>query len=203
MEGLRIHAEEEFDTGEKLPEMERLDESFEMPFDGKYGIIGILEGVKKGCEIEVAREKDLMGESEAEIEGILDSMDFKYFKRTGDYEGLPGIMWTQYFVSPDEEVAKRLETLFTMRTNSREEWIECEREKGEILGYPKTATEYFIDRQLSGDEGGELDEMDEKYHSYVHSPEHAEEEYWQYEAKLDEVFRRHCPKTAERVLGKE
>lgn len=103
-----------------------------------------------------------------------------------------------YFLGLSHENAVAAQSLFHKIWNG--EW-EMNREIGGLLGYPQTAVDYFLERDEALD--SELDKARNKRNRfYIHSPEHENEEFAAYEAKIYQVINASCPNTA-RMLAED
>jgi hypothetical protein len=87
------------------------------------------------------------------------------------------------------------------QTINQKLWEESSREIGRLLGYPETAIEYFIAEQDIEDE--ERQRLLGRYQFYVHSPQHHEQEYQAYDAKIFQAIRDYTPKTADIILSRK
>ncbi len=97
-----------------------------------------------------------------------------------------------YYLGLSHENAVAAQGLFHKIWNG--EW-EMNREIGGLLGYPQTAVDYFLDRDEKED--SELDKArNARNRFYIHSPEHENEEFEAYEAKIYQVLLANCPNTA-------
>ena len=84
---------------------------------------------------------------------------------------------------------------------NQELWRESSIEIGHLLGYPATATEYFITELDTDNE--ERKQLMERYRFYVHSPKHHEEEYQSYDHKIFQAVQDYAPKSAKLLLDKK
>ncbi len=71
------------------------------------------------------------------------------------------------------------------------------RELGTMLGYPKSATDFFIERNRAKNKGELLEGGFGSF--YIHSPDKFEEECFQYEVPLLAHLKRYCPNTAKAI----
>jgi len=82
---------------------------------------------------------------------------------------------------------------------------ELNSEIGEMLGYPKTAIDYFADLRRQGTDPADFsqDERERcaRNRFYIHSPEHEDEEFDAFERKIYEEVNKYCPKTAATLLA--
>lgn len=179
---------------EKMREYEFLDSNTVLRDYDKMNLVGVCEGLKQVAELEVIEPANAIEAAEQLVEIALDALGLVYYKEDRSKPFGPGFVCTQYYV------AKTTEALDKMRkANKKFGSPEADRERGRLFGFPETAIEYFVSRQGSEIEENPTD-TNPKYHSYKHSPEHAEEEYEQYEQKIEALFRKYCPKSARRVV---
>ena len=172
-----------------------LDEDQNIPAIGKYGIVGIYEGVKKAAQFELFVEADRAEERCAAVEESLAQFGLA-FDKVSYGEAIPGSLGFGYYIAKDTATVARAMKLHEQMFEDGESGMLAEIERGRMFGYPETAIDFFANRK--NDENPLGDNL--KYHSYIHSPEHAEEEYMQYEYRLDAAFRKKCPHSAAELL---
>ncbi len=196
MEGLGLNPEAEKRAYEMLDAEQYIDD-----FD-KYGLVGVGEGVKRAAEINPYAEKGEEAErAQQSIEDTLGHLGFAYCKEIKEAIQNPRYVSLTYYVASDEETAKRAQELRAASMANDEAGAAAERELGLLFGYPETAVDYFLNG-WNPDEEESPHSANPKYHSYVHSPEHAEEEYEQYEQIIDEAFQKYCPNSAADFFGR-
>lgn len=130
-----------------------------------------------------------------------------FFKQ--DWIDMGKLTWLEdIYVSHDIKTALKLRQAFTKLYSSmddigqildQESWEESSRGIGHLLGYPETAIDYFITEQNIDDE--ERKQLMRRYHFYVHSPKHHEQEYQSYDYKILQAIRDYAPKTASELLS--
>ena len=136
---------------------------------------------------------------------LLEKINLKvlFFKRSRI--GLNDSKWEeQIYISSSFELAVKTHNAFEELWNTMDDhgqifdfqkWTNATREIGRLLGYPETATEYFISHRNTNDENRRKILARNRY--YLHSPEHEEEEYQSYDFKLNQAVAELAPKTAE------
>ena len=172
-----------------------LDKDRNIPTAGKYGIVGIVEGIKQVAQFELFVEIGKTDELCAALEKSLRQFGLA-FDKVSFGEMVPGSLGFDYYVAKNAATVGRAMMLREQMFEPGERGMAAERERGRMFGYPETAIDYFLGHEDSENPASD----NQKYHSYIHSPEHAEEEYLQYEARLDAAFREKCPRSAEELL---
>ena len=201
MEKISLNDYEDLDDTESIEEKYKaIDDCEELPYSEKRSLVGILVGVKPAAEIEIVGREDEVYYAKEDVEMLLDELELAYQSEalTDYYE--PGYYSLTYRVAKDEETLQRLQKLRENYKSAEtpEETQAIERELGLIFGYPATAVDYFV-TEWDPDNHNNPSIGNEKYHSYIHSLAHAEEEYAQYEQIIDGAFRKHCPKSTNRA----
>lgn len=105
-----------------------------------------------------------------------------------------------------EQTRKAFTTLWTTMDEKgtildREKWVETTREIGELLGYPKTATEEFI-KEDDLDNKDRVERM-KRNRYYIHSAKHEDEEFAAYDQKLNKAISELAPKTTNVLTSKK
>lgn len=161
------------------------------------GIVGVYADVKPVAFEEVF--DDLVEESDARMVqeslrrlGIATEVEVD---RDADENGIKRQTW--YFAKQPELITEFREVNRPKFGLRGEEKDATERKVGKLLGYPETATEYFIRRSHSDDPYSEEPGSEH----YIHSPEHAAEEYEQYEKPLYAAMAEYCPESLKVLLG--
>lgn len=115
-------------------------------------------------------------------------------------------------ISKDPVLAEYLRSLLTTSQTLSDDGLasdDQDREIGRILGYPKTATNYFIERSRYRQRHGcypneDWREQIPSFHRYVagftFSPRHWPEEINEYSAKIAEVMRIYTPETYREIV---
>ena len=185
-----------YEENEQEYSYEILDSNeFLEPYD-KMNIVGVCEGLKQVTELEVATSTDIIDVAESSIEDALDSLKLNYYKenRSSDYS--PDFTSIQYYVAKDPKALDKMREIMRQWREDESYDKQGDIERGKLFGFPETAIDYFANR-WDYENGESIATTNPKYHSYIHSPEHAEEEYERYEKKLEELFKEHCPESAE------
>lgn len=108
------------------------------------------------------------------------------------------------YVSFDKEKAERLASLHELVWGKNAEYANENREIGRLLGYPVTATEYFLHRLSVYGTTEELpivrvkrtkDTVSEHFQSLILSPEHYDQELAAYSEPLEKATRLLAPRT--------
>lgn len=108
-----------------------------------------------------------------------------------------------WYASKDPQLIQEFQNIQNQYRNaSPAERDAITRRQGQLLGYPPTATEYFIAHSHAREKDPDLPLIDGGIGSkfsrceYVHSPEHAEEEYVSYEKPLYAALRQYLPESS-------
>ena len=183
---------------DKKEDFEVMDVVSDIPNEGKYGLVGIVGGIKHATEFTVYALDDEEEDKKNSTRATLESLGLKYVENTERSQYSPDYIELDYYVAKTEETARRVRELVEKSREERQTG-DATRELGRLFGFPRTAIEYFIERN----KGEARDDVDtrKKYDFYIHSPENGEEEYRQYEQRINELFRRYCPFSAEELLG--
>ncbi len=122
-----------------------LDSNFEIQDDSKYDLLGVIEGVKQATNFLIYAKKGEETQVCDDIEEILTNLELSYIREVEQCENDSDYVEIQYFVAKTKDAVERLKDLFEI--NRKEGHVgEAARELGRLLGYPMTATEYFIKR---------------------------------------------------------
>lgn len=177
---------------------EALDNNFDIPNEGKYGLVGLVGGIKQATEFLVYAKDGEEIQKSNDAEMFLNELGLKFDKEVerSDYD--PNYIEIQYYVAKTEDMVKRVKDLIEASRNEGQAG-EATRELGRLFGFPATAVEYFIKRNR-GEVLGSVDVPPKKYGPYIHSPENGEMEYMQYEQKINALFRKYCPISAGEFL---
>ncbi|MBP5204399.1 hypothetical protein J6Z48_02035 [bacterium] len=194
----------ESETEQERQAYETLDNFSEMANSSKHRLAGVLGDIKPVGEIDIHNNEQAI----ANIEKLLDQFGLKYYKEESSHT-------VMYHVSKSEDLLQRMRHATDLYKQEKQEYVVqksdggysihphglgetqeyATREMGRLYGFPETAIEFFIKR-TRGEVEYDVD-LPAKYMTggYIHSPENAEEEYQQYEKKINSFFRRHCPKS--------
>ena len=139
------------------------------------------------------------------VEGILDDLGLKYVKESSAVYDVDDpndlacdYVNTRYCVAKTDDVARLVHELFGKIGDDGEAGLDAMRRLGELFGFPETAIDYYI--QMERDGHTYKANKEKKYHSYIHSEEHGEEEYEQYESRINGLFKKYCPQSAMEFL---
>lgn len=168
-------------------------------------IIGVVIGLKPVAMISF----DMTAEQVREFQKLLNLLGLKLLFEELPVPNLPvGQEAYMFFVSQDLALAEELRAA---RKDSLElgwcpgnpEDQKLTLEIGRLLGYPKTASEYFAfgPRDERGIIVHRPDYDCDRY--YIHSPEHFRAEYEQFEDVLHPAVEHFCPKVASRLRQDE
>ena len=177
---------------------ESLDNNFDLSNEDKYCLIGLVGGIKQATEIVVYAEHDEEAQVSSDTETILNGLGLKYIKEVEQSDYDPNYSDIQYYVAKTEDKAKQVRDLFEARQQESSAG-EATRELGRLFGFPETAIDYFIKRNQS-EVPDDINATSKQYGRYIHSPENAEAECQQYEQKIDPLFKKYCPASAEEFL---
>lgn len=203
MIGEKVPSFIEDDEELKQREYELLDSDYILSNHDKLNLVGLREGLKQAAELVVHAEEADVDATEDDIEEMLTLLDLVYYKEEeGDLDYAPGYVCIQYYAAKTQEVLDEMREINRQSAEGGDLANEAERERGRLFGFPETAIDYYIN-EWDPETSPNPDDSNPKYHSYIHSPEHAEEEYEQYEKKLDALFREYCPQSAAELLGEE
>lgn len=190
---------QEIDPGTREA-LKALDENAVIMDADKYCIVGVVGGVKQATmsTIYIPKGKDEQ-QVTGGVEAILDRLGMKYAKKIiGQKELLQDKDREAviYCISKTESLAQLTKELID-KSQEEEQTGEATRELGHILGFPETATEYYI--KIQKDKVPYVHTPNQRYWGYIHSPEHEEEEYQQYEARINPLFDEYCPSSAKQL----
>lgn len=170
-------------------------------------IMGVVIDVKPGCIIDFntddAKDMDLK-----KFEKFLKELGLVFYYEKTDLGEESFVRFTHsYYISKKQEVVDMLldaehelyDHFDTDEPNSPLIKI-IHRKIGRLLGYPETATDWFLVRTEKMD----LDEMDEeeyqkdlqKYHHFIHSRTNGEEEFEEYDKPIHEAMEKYTPLSA-------
>ena len=171
-------------------------------------IMGVVIDVKPTCVIDFSKY-DFEEKDRKEFEKFLDDLGLVFHYEKTDLGNETEFTFTHtYFISKSEDTLNMLidaeqelyDHFSTDEPNSPVIKI-IHRKIGRLLGYPETATDWFLIRQEKMD----LNEMDEddiykdlqNYYHYIHSRNNAEEEFEEYDKPIHEAMEKYTPLSAE------
>ena len=170
-------------------------------------IMGVVIGVKPACMIDFT-EKDTEGMDMKVFESFLTSLglEFIYDKTELNPEIEPSYTNT-YFISKEKRTARMLfdtehelyDHFDTDEPNAPIIKI-IHRKIGRLLGYPETATDWFLIRQEKLD----LDELEndeiykdlQSFYHFIHSRNNSDEEFEEYDKPIHEAMEKYTPLSA-------
>ena len=170
-------------------------------------IIGVIIGIKPSCVIDF-NPIDVKNMDLKEFERLLKKLGLEFIYEKTELDTDFDIKFTHtYFISKKKETAEMLfdaehelyDHFSTDEPNSPVIKI-IHRRIGRLLGYPETATDWFLVRCEKMDK----DEMDEdeifkdlqKYHHFIHSRTNDEEEFEEYDKPIHEAMEKYTPLSA-------
>ena len=167
-------------------------------------IVGVLVDLKPAAIVDFDGD-EILGSDPNELIELFESVGLKvlFFKRYVN-NFLRVKCEVEMYVSKDFGLAAKLYDAFgEMRKTIDDfgqvyreaEWQKATREIGELLGYPKTAVEEFLVEQDI--DNPERQERMARNRYYAHSKEHEEQEFFEYDFKLNKAISEFAPKTLE------
>lgn len=181
----------EDDHGQEIREaFSEIDRMCDISNDDKFDLIGVVDGVKPAGEFYTYVTKTNVREETAYFRRLLDKLGLAFVEEIYECEYDDSLLGASYYFSKSENLAKEVKEQFARRANDNSG--EADRKLGQLFGFPETATEWYIEQSKFGD----YVENVPGYGLYIHSPEHAREEYEQYEARIMPAFEKHCPISA-------
>ena len=173
-------------------------------------IIGVLIGLKPAM-IGGFEEYELDNSKIKEFDETLNELGLEkvYFENSyllGDKKMTVKSFCISKKMSLAEQTQKAFTTLWATMDEKgtildREKWVEATREIGELLGYPKTATEEFI-KEDDLDNKDRVERM-KRNRYYIHSAKHEDEEFAAYDQKLNKAISELAPKTTNVLTSKK
>ena len=170
-------------------------------------IVGVLVDVKPACMIDF-NNKDAETMDLKVFEKFLTNLGLKFLYEKTDLNADFEVKFTHtYFISKEKSTARMLleaehelyDHFLTDEPNAPIIKI-IHRKIGRLLGYPETATDWFLVRAEKMD----LEEIDEneyfkdlqKYHHFIHSRTCGEEEFEIYDKPIHEAMEKYTPLSA-------
>ena len=167
-----------------------IDQMHEIPNEAKFGLVGVTEDIKPAAEFYTYVARTSAREEIEHIRKLLDRLRLVFIERIYECEYDNSMLGVSYYVSKSEDLAREVKEQFERRAD--DDTGEADRKLGQLFGFPKTATEWYIKQIKSGDYANSVP----GYGFYIHSPQHAREEYEQYEAQIMPAFEKYCPISA-------
>jgi hypothetical protein len=170
-------------------------------------IVGVLIDIKPACVIDF-NPIDAKDMSLKEFENFLKKLGLEYIYEKTDLNTDFDIKFTHtYFISKEKETAELLvdaerelyDHFSTDEPNSPVIKI-IHRKIGRLLGYPETATDWFLVRCEKMDAGEMADDEVfkdlQKFHHFIHSRNNSEEEFEEYDRPIHEAMEKFTPISA-------
>lgn len=167
-----------------------IDQMYEISNDDKFGLVGVVGGIKPAGEFYTYVTKTSAREETEHIRRLLGKLGLAFIEEIYECEYDDDMFGASYHVSKSEDLAKEVKEQFSKRIDDNTG--EADRKLGQLFGFPETAIEWYIEQTKTGDY---IDNVP-GYGLYIHSPKHAKEEYEQYEARIMPVFEKYCPISA-------
>lgn len=162
-------------------------------------IVGVATGVKQ-VAMDMFLPTELIKADLEEFRRLLHALGIRVvFERRALGGNDPMNFGEYYYLAKTHDEALIAQTLFHRLWNGDRltDW-----EIANLLGYPQTAIEYFLKRNPENDTEVDKARM-ERNRFYVHSPEHEDEEFKSYEAKIYETIRLFCPETWKAICAEK
>ena len=195
---LDTHMLESYERDQRIREaLKEIDVDKNIPLEGKFGLIGVLNGSKDATEFRV---NAVSPEETAQIDDNLDKLGLQHQSEQTGSQFKPDAIDSHYYVAYDEDIVKRVMELVPMSIAEGQAG-QATRELGQLFGIPRTAIDFYIDRNQKKNSGQEVPEGADGYNFYVHSPEHAEEELSEYEGRILPDFAEQLPESATKLEG--
>lgn len=187
---LDTHMLESYERDQRIQEaLKEIDTDKNIPLEGKFGLIGVLNGSKDAAEFQVNAVSS--GEI-ARVDDNLNKLGLQHQSEQIGSQFKPDAIDSHYYVACDKNTVKRVMELVPMSIAEGQAG-QATRELGQLFGIPQTAIDFYIDRNQKKNSGQEVPEGADGYNFYVHSPEHAEEELDKYEGRILPDFAEQLP----------
>lgn len=174
-------------------------QNIEVPLQSIAEIFAVIVGIKPTT----MRNFKLSSRNFTKLQQLLRSLQLEFItEKVISTENKPSydifIGKDQKNIYQTQKALHALQTLFktTCELHKDPNFINLTSKVGQLLGYPKTATEYFIHGPLNSK--GIVNHRPNAEHDryYIHSPTHFIEEYNQFEDILHPLFLKACPDIA-------
>lgn len=195
----KIQSDEAPRSPEKSREQEiretfsEIDRMYGISNDDKFGLVGVVEGIKPAAEFYTYVAKTSVGEETEHIRNLLDKLGLAFIEKIYECEYDENLLEASYYVSKSKDLAREVKEQFERRADNNTG--EVDKKLGQLFGFPETAIEWYVEQAKSSDY---VDNVS-GYGLYIHSPEYAKEEYEQYEARIMPAFEKYCPISAEEI----
>lgn len=170
-------------------------------------IMGVLIDVKPACMIDFTKD-DVEGMDLNVFEGFLKSLNLEFiYEKTELNPDVEPTFTHTYYISKEKRIATMLQETehelydhFDTDEPNAPIIKVIHRKIGRLLGYPETATDWFLIRQEKID----LNEIDDdeiykdlqNYFHFIHSRNNAEEEFEEYDQPIHEAMEKYTPLSA-------
>lgn len=168
------------------------------------GILGVLIDLKPVTATSFSID-EFMRFQQDELVQLLNSLGLKILFFSGKWFNKDHYEWVEYaYISKDMVLARRAHEAFERLWGTMDEigqifdpetWIDATEQIGGLLGYPKTAIDYYIN-STNNDDIKERAERVRRNRYYAHSAEFEEQEYQTYDLRLNQAITEFAPKTA-------
>ncbi len=171
-------------------------------------IVGVLIDVKPACVIDFSKF-DFEEKKRKDFEKYLRELDLVFYYEKTELGNETEFTFTHtYYISKDDDTLNMLvdtqhelyDHFNTDEPNSPIIKI-IHKKIGRLLGYPETATDWFLIRQEKMDLG-EMENDDvykdlQNYYHFIHSRNNSEEEFEEYDKPIHEAMEKYTPLSAE------
>lgn len=176
--------------------------------DRLSNIVGVLIDIKPACMIDFT-ERDTENMDLKIFESFLKSLKLEYTYEKTELNTDFDIKFTHtYYISKEKRVVSMLQEAeqelydhFDTDEPNAPIIKVIHRKIGRLLGYPETATDWFLVRQekINLDELGddEIHKDLQKYFHFIHSRTNGEEEFEEYDKPIHEAMEKYTPLAAE------
>ena len=177
-----------YEREEAAKACERIDEDDLLIAPDKFNIAGTLAGIKPVSAFDFY--VSIEGE-EDDLESALKDLGIYFTKESHASSHEPDLDHISYHIALDKNLLDEYEAESAAAPTTDE----AIRVDGKYFGFPQTAIDYFVERANS-DKSEDLSDQ-ESYYMMIHSPEHAEEEFQQFEVPIMAAMQQYFPHSAE------
>ncbi len=164
-------------------------------------IIGVIINLKPSCSC-ILNERNVRKFNIVRFTKLLEKLDLKVIsKRTlssNEYD-------LNFYISKSLKKAMRLKELFEVLNNYNfgdDERKDIHSEIGELLGYPKTAVNYFVRNVERGSLSESHKQRVKKYFYYAHSEAYQNKEFKEYDERLNRALDKYSVRSAKALRKK-
>lgn len=164
-------------------------------------ILGVLIDLKPACNC-IFDEQKTRKFNLRRFAAILEELELKVIFERKIIEG--GYLLSLY-ISKSQKKAERLKELFgdLNRYNfGDKERKEINAEIGKLLGYPKTAVDYYVRNVESGDLSKSHKDRILRYFYYAHSDKYQDQEFKEYDIVLNRALEKYSSRSAKEIRRK-